>query len=231
LNKTIDIQLANQTVATKKLKGLMRSGLNSLYPTINKITGTLDNSIHDLDIISTQLNKTSNQLSKKQNEIEDRLKQIEFPFGKIPIGLDESIFLFPVGLAVGFLICASILGNTIRLRKDIHTRYKIKKDAGANSIADQKVDLIAPLWIDPISKKFYQLLKLMIFLVPLVMFVVSLYLISHIWGIINRDQLAGVFVNSSINNLLIHGGLYILSFGFFIYGCWRIFVELRNYKK
>jgi len=48
--------------------------------------------------------KIEGQLEKKRNQTAQRLEDIEFPFGKIPIGLNQSVSLFSLGLGIGFLI-------------------------------------------------------------------------------------------------------------------------------
>jgi hypothetical protein len=51
--------------------------------------------------------------------------QLLGPFGKIPIGLNQSVSLFPLGLAIGFLICASSVWKTGS--RDIRDVLKIAK--------------------------------------------------------------------------------------------------------
>jgi len=198
-----------------------------LFKTIN---GTLDVGTKQLKNITGELNKLQGKLAEKKNETSQRLKDIEFPFGKVPIGLNESVSLFPLGLAIVFLICASLLCDTIRLRKDFDTRYKGEhSESSAASDKKPEVDLIAPLWIEPASPKPYQILKFMIFLIPLIIFVISVYLISYSWNIMKNEEIEGIFVGNNTNNQVVYIGLYVISIAFFIYGYWRILEEIHRY--
>jgi hypothetical protein len=209
----------------EKLVPRMVAALQPSDPIFKNMSGTLTKGASQFKDIIGQIKKVDGQLKEKENQTAQRLKDIEFPFGKIPIGLNEAVSLFPLGLGIGFLICASLLGDTIRLRKDF--------DAGSkrNSLDENmRVDLIAPLWIDPISSKLSQTMKFMILLIPLVVFVVSVYLISNSWNIMGNEELEGIFIGNNTSNQVVYTGLYILSLTFFVYGYWRVLVEIRNYQ-
>lgn len=84
------------------------------------------------------LNDRLKQLEIKKNETSNRLKEIEFPFGSIPIGINESILFFPVGVSAGFWISASLLGDILLLRKRYHTILAADKSKSNNDEEKKK---------------------------------------------------------------------------------------------
>ena len=112
-----------------------------------------------------------------KNNMEARLNQTQFPFGKLPLNLDESVAAFPPALAIGFIMSSASLSNSIRLRKELHSLYKTKYPE--RTILNQKISLKAPLWMNPISCRVERLIKFIIFMIPLVVFIVSCILILY----------------------------------------------------
>jgi hypothetical protein len=130
------------------------------------------------------------QVVSNKNKVEARLNQTQFPFGKLPVSLDESVAAFPIALGIGFLVYVSLLYNVIRLRRELHIWYK-RKDQGTNALDEQKISLLAPLWVDPIDTKIHQSLKFVILLIPFIIFIVSCYLTSYY---IFLDQIIKLFL-------------------------------------
>lgn len=52
-------------------------------------------------------------LQSEKDEIAKRLDQMQFPFAKLPLRLDDAMMVFPISLAVGFVLCLHLLCNTI----------------------------------------------------------------------------------------------------------------------
>jgi hypothetical protein len=224
----------NITVIETLEEGLspeISNALNEISSTITNINTTIGGQLNDLQNISSSLDKTLERLEIRGNETAERLQEIQFPFGTIPIGINESISLFPLGLGTGFLICASLLADTIRVRKDFHINTS-NKTADQKKI-DQKVSLLAPLWVDPLSPKSDRILKFMVLVIPTLFFLVSVILLIISWNIINKNEedLTGIFIGDTRNNMILYLGLHLVSAGFFVYGYWRIITELQNYKK
>lgn len=183
----------------------------------------LEDELKNLRTSKDQLDEQEKQLAIQKDELADRLKQIEFPLGKLPVGLIESVLLFPVVLAIGFLLCTSLFCETTRLRRVFHNLYQ-KKDPSQTILTDRQVSLVAPLWIDPANPEQNQTVKFTILLTPFVVFVVAIGLIFYSWTIPNAFSSAGQL------NRWVYGGLYVLSLGVFIYGCWQVITELRRYS-
>jgi hypothetical protein len=66
-------------------------------------------------------------LNYTKQQIEKRIDQIEFPFGRLPIGINDSIYLFPIGIAVGFILIVSIISDKFKLRQDLFQFYEKKR--------------------------------------------------------------------------------------------------------
>lgn len=86
--------------------------------------------------------------------------------------------------------------------------------------------------IDPITTPLIQLVKLVILLVPLILFVAYIYLLSGSWQIISsQPDLESLFVGNSRDNMILYVASYVISAIFFICGYWRMIRELRSYSK
>jgi hypothetical protein len=160
---------------------LARMYNSTLDPLRNGLTNQVSvegNEIKDLNNKLLQLYTNKTRLINEKVGIERRLNETQFPFGKLPLDLDQSVAAFPIALAIGFVVCVSLQCTTIRLRKEYHGWYK-KKYPRHSNLTDQKVALIAPLWIDPISSKVNQISSFIILVTPFLIFILTIYLISH----------------------------------------------------
>lgn len=188
---------------------------------------------------SRNLNLTKNLLLKDRqsslldrNKLEYRLNQTEFPFGKIPINLDESIAAFPVALGVGFLISASYLANSIQLRKELHVWYKSKYKEVTKSLLDERIALIAPLWIDPSNSVNIRIMKFTVFMIPLFTFILSIFLISnYVLFRHGNEILSSLFSYGASLNPFIYLGIYLVCSAFFLYGIFITIIAIRSYPK
>ena len=178
---------------------------------------------NELQESQKELTDQLNKMKEEEKQVAARLDQIEFPFGKLPVGLTESIAIFPIILAIGFLVVASQLRETIQLRKSFHQLYQ-RKDPTRTVLNDQQIALIAPLWIDPENTNKQKLARLIILSIPFVIFIISCILIFYNWSI------PGFFAYADQLNWWLYGGLYVVSLLIFIYGYRQILNELRDYS-
>jgi len=177
-----------------------------------------------LEKMKNELDSQLKELHIKETEIENRLKQIEFPFGKLPIGLNESIAVFPVLLAIGFVVLASSLRDTIRLRKNYHKLYQ-SKDPKQKILTDEQIMLIAPLWIDPLNIKNKNIFSFLILSIPFFIFIVSCSMIFYSWTI------PGFLRFGELLNWWLYGGLYALGLLIFIYGYYLVSSAVKSYNE
>jgi hypothetical protein len=223
----------------------LENQINNFRQTYNKTIEPTRVSLHN-EIIKQEkeqgsefrnLNLTKNSLLKERqtslsdrNKLEYRLNQTEFPFGKVPINLNESIATFPVALAIGFLISASYLANSIQVRKELHSWYKTRYKDVDQSLLDQRITLIAPLWVDPSNSVNTRIMKFTIFMIPLFIFIMSIFLISNyvLFGQQN-EILASLFSYGTFLNPLIYLGIYLVCSGFFLYGMLSTLIAIKTY--
>lgn len=187
-----------------------------------------------INTLNQSIDKLDQRLPELKNETADisrRISQIQFPFGNLPVGLNEAIAVFPIALAIGTLIYVSELTDAIRLRKDLDEWYQKKYPNQSSS--NKSISDIAPLWVDPIKlRQKTQMLRLSILIIPFVVFILIFwYQISMGWAISSDDiHILYTFPGGKQNNMQIFLGLYIFSSGIFIYSCWRLTRELYYYK-
>jgi hypothetical protein len=124
----------------------------------------LKQELSKLEDMQEQNKNELGKLKSKEKDIAHRLNHIESPIGKLPIGLNESVLVLPIVLAIGFLVCALLFCDTIRLRKAFHNLLQ-REDPGGVILTDRQIALIAPLWIDPVNPEQNQAIQLSITLI------------------------------------------------------------------
>lgn len=179
--------------------------------------------LQDLEMARKQLETRLVELEEEEKAIETRLAQIESPLGILPVGLTESILIFPLILAVGFFMAASLFAETVKLRKAFHMSYH-PGDSGTDHLSDAQVALIAPLWIDPVQMDQKKGLRYAVLLIPFVVFLISYGLIVYL-GLLSESALGS---RSLIR--WVYLPLYLLSFIPFGYGFRNIQGSIRVYS-
>lgn len=127
------------------------------------------------------LERDSKQLNNTKEEIKQRISDIEFPFGKIPIGINEAIYIFPISLAIGFVIAIYPLHSNLILRKEIFQSYK-ETDISQTVYNINNIPKVLPIWFDSLSPPYMQITKLIIMLLPFAVFIISWVVIENLWG-------------------------------------------------
>lgn len=185
-----------------------------------------------------QLNQTQNETIQEKNKYDSnkekiaiRLEQIQFPFGKLPITLNESIVAFPIALGIGFVISSFYLSDSIRIRKELHYWYKKKYKESSKESLKKRTLLLTPLWIDPLSSTMNIVLKYTIFVIPLVIFAVSCYfIISYILFGQDKESSDSLFYYEPTYLTYIFITLYVLSMVLFSAGLFTTLRETHRYK-
>jgi hypothetical protein len=187
----------------------------------------LEGAINTLQIAEQSIEQSKNNILDQKTRINsiaqkitDRLEQPSSPVGTLPVGFDELVSVFPIALAGSFLVCLSSFIDAIRLRKEFQDIYK---DSGKNSITDQQISSIAPLWLDPLRREQNKKARFAIFLIPFVIFVAACVLIVYNWTGPNMS------IGGEYTNRYVFGGLYLLSGGLFVYGYLKTIKEYRHY--
>lgn len=165
------------------------------------------------------LEAQKNITKSNKEELANQLKNIQFPFGNVPIGLNQAILIFPLALAAGFAICCYLLGDAIQLREALYKSYK-NNETDNDTIEDlkTKVSLIAPLWIDPNKSPTSNLKSWAILVIPVVIFIVSWSLISYGWSYVNDEDVRTTFPYDKQWYVNFYTYLYYFSLLFIGYG-------------
>jgi hypothetical protein len=187
----------------------------------------LEEAINILQMAKQSIEQSNNNLVDQKirinsiaQKIADRLEQPNSPLGILPIGFDELASVFPIALAGGSLIYVFSFIDAMSLRKEFHHSYKYLVK---NSITDQQITSIAPLWLDPLRAEQNKIMRFAILTIPFVVFVAGCVLIFYSWTNPN------ISIGGEYTNRYIFGGLYVLSGGLFIYGYFKIIKEYRHY--
>jgi len=108
------------------------------------------------------------------------MSKMLFECSRFTLGFNEIIAVFPVLLAIGFLIYSFLLRQVMRLRIDL-SRHYLSGDPFRITKVDQYIAFLGPLWIDPLAPKKEQRLRLAILFTPfVVLFATCLYMVIAI---------------------------------------------------
>jgi hypothetical protein len=141
--KLIPAALSSKPLSTdafSELSSDIPSKLEQNQPILDNITKAIYYQYDEFNDTAQELSNEDIRLKEKKQETSERLKEIEFPFGKIQISINESIFFFPFGLGISFLICSSLLTDTIILRKTFENNIVNQK----NQEKIKNLSIIAP---------------------------------------------------------------------------------------
>ena len=117
----------------------------------------------------------------RESELATRLAHVDSPFGKLPVGIVEGVHVFPVLLAVGFLMCCTALAESVRLRRALDAVYSAP--APGPGLSPSQIALIAPLWIDAGDAAQDRRTRTAALLAPLAMSVVAGALVAYAWRV------------------------------------------------
>ncbi|GEM_PF-1908305 len=182
----------------------------------------IENRLGDLEKAKTAVEKERKGLEAREEEVIARLSQIESPMGKLPVGLEESVLVFPILLAIGWLMCVSMLGETTRLRLAFHGLYQ-GQDPTRKIVSDEQVLLVAPLWIDPLSSEQSRRIRYLILAVPFVVFFLGCASVLYLWSLPNT------FPNTGTLGRWVYAVLYLLGLPLFAFGFSQISSMARGY--
>jgi hypothetical protein len=114
------------------------------------------------------------------------------------------VLLFPVLLAAGFVLCASLLSESLTLRQEFHWLSR-ERDPEAIFFDNARIALVAPVWIDPLQSLGHRVYRAAILALPVAIFIVAIFLLF------DSSLLFGPFMREARLPLLIYLALYVLS--------------------
>ena len=182
----------------------------------------LQNRLRELKNTQKVTEETLARVNTKLEEIKE-VQQFKTPFGELPVGLNDLILLFPVLLAAGFYLCASLFSETLQLRQVFH-RLCRARDPGHELFTSRHVGLIAPVWIDPLQPPTHRLVRSLILALPALGFIVAIALL-----LVNR-LLWGHFMTEVRLGTWLYVLMYLLSISAIIEGTRRAWGAFRGFS-
>jgi len=122
---------------------------------------------------------------------------------------------YPISLASGFLLSKVFLSESIRLRRYIHRIYQ-KKQKREDIVKNQRIYLIAPLWLDPANPDQNKIMQFLILLLPFVIFLLSIVMISYSWHY--TPHAPSVAAQNLSRKIFTDFKSYVLEFSFTVIG-------------
>jgi hypothetical protein len=183
--------------------------LSKIQSNLGKKGGDL---LSDLEDEKKRLQKTSDELLSQIDQIDIRFKQPVSPFQNIL--LIETIPLYPISLALGFLVSISILRDAYQLRGALYQLYK-KRYSESDMLVNQHIVINAPLWIDPLKPTQNHIARFFVFVIPFVFFLITLIMLIYIWFFI--DDTFNLFSDVTYFSRIMYGMGYTLSIAIFTY--------------
>jgi len=183
--------------------------LSKIQSNLGKKGGDL---LSDLEDEKKRLQKTSDELLSQIDQIDIRFKQPVSPFQNIL--LIETIPLYPISLALGFLVSISILRDAYQLRGALYQLYK-KRYSESDMLVNQHIVINAPLWIDPLKPTQNHIARFFVFVIPFVFFLITLIMLIYIWFFI--DDTFNLFSDITYFSRIMYGMGYTLSIAIFTY--------------
>ena len=93
------------------------------------------------DLVSEAIDEEIISVQKQINETKKSLTETEFPLVSFPLELIKTVIIFPVAVAIGFIVCMNFLKSAI------YFRYDLILNCYTDSNRDY-VDSVVPLWIN-----------------------------------------------------------------------------------
>ena len=183
--------------------------LSKLQSNLGKKGGDL---LSDLEDEKKRLQKTSDELLSQVDQIDMRFKQPVSPFQNIL--LIEIIPLYPISLALGFLVSISILRDVYQLRRALYQLYK-KRYSESDMLLDQHIVVNAPLWIDPLKPTQNHIARFFVLVIPFLFFLITLIMLIYIWFFI--DDTFNLFSDVTYFSRIVYGMGYTLGIAIFTY--------------
>jgi len=164
-------------------KGLMSVELNeevrqlwkALSAKIEPMSEALAERMKSADALKQKLMGNEKQLAKQRETLQAQLARIKSPIGNLPIGLTESVLLFPILLAIGYVMAAANFLEQVRLRTSL---MQAESFGGTSEdvLSSRELAQVAPLWIEPKGKDVFW--RWILLLIPAVVFLITVAAIA-----------------------------------------------------
>ena len=195
-----------------EIKNLWKGLREKIQPVMDGLDVRIDDGSSKIALMK----RNQKSLTERQKQLSARITEIESPIGKLPIGLTESVLVFPILLAFGFWFTAGIFvehaGSRVEL-KEIEARGELAKE----SLGSWQIARLAPLWIDPENNSQIRVVRVLGLLIPFFAFVLTVAAIIY-----NELTLSSTLFSQVGINAIVYWVLYGISAIGFLYVLLRI---------
>ncbi|MDR4512826.1 MAG: hypothetical protein MRJ93_14095 [Nitrososphaeraceae archaeon] len=153
----------------------------NIFNTINIKLSQINNEINERKQETMILKQKLTDLNEERNDIQSLLNEFESPLGKLTVGFDHVILIFPLLLISGFIFCLSILSDANSTRKILLKNYKIPHQHITTLEKEESNSTINTEDIFPIFMDRTKSIKALVLFVPLFIFVISCVVIVLSW--------------------------------------------------
>ncbi len=230
---------ASRKALEQQLAGL-DSELAALESEVKDKSAELDGKVAEIDKIESERAALAEQqaqiesrlvalpdpakIDEERARIETRLSSFQSPFGTLPIGLNEAVLAYPLILAVGFTICALLLGRLLYLRSELHSLLQRQMPAALEDV-NRRLEALAPIWFDPQRWAWRNVGAAVAFGVPLVLFGATGWLILNDWLLHLGDT------PSAVNIRIFYGIVYAVGVAIFVAGIVCLVAAAKRYRR
>ena len=190
----------------KRLRSQIGARVEESSEQIRALEATIDATRAELESASSQLARLA------------EFDKLGTAVGEVPITLIQVVLLFPVAVAVAFLIIANSLSRLAALRRTLAGLFA-RRDNEGDLIDSAHISVIAPLWLDHQEGPLVQVMKWVVLLIPLGLIFTNLYLIDTA-QILDGKYPEGAAITSTAYRLLYVASL-ALTVGALVY-IWRV---------
>jgi hypothetical protein len=213
---------------TTKWEKVISEGVNKANLFYDKYQNKINKEITNLENLSqikskelTGLNNNLIELKENQKEIENRIEGFESPIGKLTIGFNDLLIIFPFALLIGFILIVSYLIASMNIRRKLIKFYPNSVENN-NVVNENDIADVAPLWIDPKNKEQNKFIRWLVLIFPLILFIMSFTLTKNNWF----PYLSNYGIKE--NDIIISNVIFAFSLILFIYSYYKVYKEYNK---
>ncbi len=208
-----------QPLNTRQINGLralltedLRAYSNALRALTQEIRPLLPLARTESERLDRSLAATGARLVELESQLSriasfDRLGT---PIGDLPIGLGQIVLLFPVIMALAYVVLASSFARLVALRRAFAGLCR-KRDAEGDVMDRHHVAVIAPLWLERDESLSVRLAKGVILALPLLLILANLVLVQQTQAL--AEQLPADAAITPTAYLVLYGLSVLLALG------------------
>jgi hypothetical protein len=205
-------------ISTLAVKDDILKRISDITANTMTINSELGRELKELNETASVYNKDLKALEDDITKISERLDAVQTPLGNLPVGLKESIPIFPILLTSGFLICGYFLLRTSYLRKEFRRELRGCRTDPGDTIAK----IVLPLWVDCLESRKKQAMWFVILLIPIFIFGASWIILQH------TVNITSTFIGDNAVKESLYNVVYVIMLSLCIIVCCKIYIDTRK---